>query len=465
MAIPAFEVTFMQSADRPDRREFLRTAAAATTLAAFGRVAAAENVRPRVAAVVTEFTFRSHAHCILENFLQPFYFNGQVTDPGCDIVSLYVDQFPAGRDMAREVSKIYKVPIYPAIAEALSLRGKTLAVDAVLSIGEHGNYPTNAKGQKEYPRKRFFDEIAAVVRHVGRPVPVFNDKHLSYRWDWAKTMHDTALELKIPLMAGSSVPLAERIPPLRIPTGARIIEAVVTHGGSQDSYDVHAFEVLQSMVESRAGGESGVASVQYLGADALRRAADGGDWSPDLLQAAFDAEPREHKSTLDQFWKTQPWGLLVRYRDGLRAMCVKVSGDGTRWHFGCRVAGQTRPLATTYHVGPWRNRCLFKALSHAIQAHFRAGKPPCPLERTLLTTGLVEAGVESHANGDRPYGTPHLDFKYAAADFHSFREMGTSWKIITEATPEPFGIDRLGTAVLPMAPPGSEGGYNPVRKK
>src|SRR5262249_31155062 len=149
---------------------------------------------PKVAAVFTEFTHRSHAHVILENFLEPYLFNGQVTAPGVKVVSLFGDQFPE-RDMARGVAATYRIPIYKTIAEALCLGGKELAVDAVLSIGEHGRYPVNDKGQREYPRKRFFDEIVAVFRQSRRAVPVFNDKHLSFRWDWAKEMYDTAVAL------------------------------------------------------------------------------------------------------------------------------------------------------------------------------------------------------------------------------------------------------------------------------
>src|SRR3954452_21447997 len=155
-----------------DRRDFLRAAAGTVALGALTqpRSPAAETRRLKVAAVVTEFTYRSHAHCILENFLQPYYSNGQVTDPGCDVVSLYADQFPTGRDMARDVAKVYKIPLAPTIADALCVGGKELAVDAVLSIGEHGTYPTNARGQREFPRKRFFDEIVAVMRKAGRVV-------------------------------------------------------------------------------------------------------------------------------------------------------------------------------------------------------------------------------------------------------------------------------------------------------
>src|SRR5207248_1239514 len=149
----------------------------------------------------------------------------------------------------------FEIPMYKTISEALCLGGDRLMVDAVLSIGEHGKYPINQKGQTEYPRKRFFDEIIAVFRRSGKVAPVFSDKHLSYRWDWAKQMYDMARELKVPFMAGSSVPLAQRRPPLELPAGAMLDEAVSIHGGGLESYDFHGLEVLQSMVESRHSHE------------------------------------------------------------------------------------------------------------------------------------------------------------------------------------------------------------------
>src|SRR5262249_43997984 len=150
--------------------------------------------------------------------LGPYLFNGRRTDPGVDMVSLYVDQFPP-TDISRAVAQEYQVPIYPTIAAALCRGGDRLAVDAVLSIGEFGRYPINAKGQLEYPRKWFFDETVAVFERSGRVVPIFNDKPLSYRGDGAKEMYDTAGRLMTPLMGGSSGPLAERRPPLELPSG------------------------------------------------------------------------------------------------------------------------------------------------------------------------------------------------------------------------------------------------------
>jgi hypothetical protein len=399
--------------------------------------------------VVTELTYRSHAHVFLENFLGTYLFNGRKTDPDVEVVSLYVDQFPKN-DMAREVAREYRLLIYPTIAGALGLGGPGLAVDAVLSVGEHGRYPVNAKGQTEYPRKRFFDEIVGVFEKSGRVAPVFNDKHLSYRWDWAKEMVDRAHRLRFPFMAGSSVPLAERRPPLELPPAAAIREAVSIHGGGVESYDFHCLEVLQSMVESRRGGETGVADVQFLEGDALWQAADAGLWSPKLADAALAAELGPNLPMAQElarrapYDKSPPYAILVTYRDGLRGTALRFGVGGTKWQFACQLADEPTPRATTFYVGPWQNRNLFKALSHAIQYLFREHKAPYPIERTLLTTGVLDAAMQSRFEGGKRLDTPQLSVAYQPTDFRAFREMGATWKILTPDMPEPDGLDRSG---------------------
>ena len=412
--------------------------------------------RLKVAAVLTAFTYRSHAHVLLENFLEPYLFNGKLTTSGIEVVSFYVDQF-SERDMAREVAAKYNIKIYPTIPGALCLGGEKLAVDGVLSIGEHGKYPINEKGQQEYPRKRFFDEIVAVFRRSGRVAPVFNDKHLSYRWDWAKEMYDTARHMKIPFMAGSSVPLAQRRPPVEIPRGAKIIEAVSIHSGPVESYDFHGLEVLQSMVEFRRGAETGVAQVQFLEGAALWKAASDGLWSPDVAQAALSTDPPLPNVSARDLIRPPTQGepfihhaILVQYRDGLRSIVLGASpGGGIKWHFACRIDGEPKPLATSFYVGPWQNRNLFKALAHAIQTHFRNHRAPYPVERTLLTTGALAAAMNSRFEGGRALDTPHLNVAYKARDFYKMRELGATWKMITEDLPEPKGIAPNGDALNP----------------
>jgi hypothetical protein len=355
--------------------------------------------------------------------------------------------------MSRGVARRFDIDVYPSIDKALSQGGDELAVDAVLLIGEHGNYPTNAKGQVQYPRKEFFDQVVQVFKRSGRVVPVFNDKHLSYRWDWAKEMYDTARAMHIPLMAGSSVPLAERRPPLELPAGAAIEEAVSIHGGGLEGYDFHALEVLQSQVEARRGGETGVARVRFLEGEPMWQAAAAGEWSSDLAAVAMAAELGDDdelvryirsRGTSAIGEKPPVHAILVDYRDGLRGVAMKVGNNGIRWNFACRLKGEAKPLATAYYVGPWQNRNLFRALSHAIQTFFREKKSPYPVERTLLVSGVLDAAMDSRLAGGKLLDTPQLGVAYAPVDFRAMREMGATWKIITDATREPEGIEPVG---------------------
>jgi hypothetical protein len=420
------------------RRGFHRLAVgSALGLSAAPLVAADPKKKPKVAAIFTEFTYRSHAHVILENFLEPYLFNGARTESGVEVVSFFADQTPAVH-MTDDVAKAYKIPVFKTIAEALTLGGKDLAVDAVLCIGEHGKYPKNALGQHEYPRKRFFDETVAVMKKSKRFVPLFNDKHLSYRWDWAKEMFDTAKTLGIPFMAGSSVPLAQRTPPFDLPKDAEITEAVSVHGGGVESYDFHAFEVLQSIAEFRKGGETGVSAVEFLSGEAVWKAAAAGRWSKSLAEVAMAQELGDKDSPLEKVGDAH--ALLLTYKDGMKATALKLGVSSTRWNFACTLKGEAKPRATRFHVGPWQNRNLFRALSHAIQHFIHNGTAPYPVERTLLASGVLDAAMHSRADG-KPQKTPHLEFAYKTQDFTAMREMGDTWKVITDATPQPPGID------------------------
>lgn len=443
------------------RREFIGQSAlaAGTALAmsaSFSLAAEKQpSKRPRVAAIFTVLRFRSHAYNILENFLGPYYFRGKLVDPGVDVVSFYADQFPHD-DMAKEVSARFGIPLCKTIEEAMCVGGKELAVDAVLSIGEHGNYPYNDRGQHLYPRKRFFDESFAVMKNAGRFVPFFNDKHLSYDWSEAKAMYDTCRKHGMPLIAGSSVPLAQRRPMLNLPPGTKIEEAVSIHGGGLESYDFHALEVLQSIVESRAGGETGIASVQLVYGEAFEKARKAGRWSTDLVEAAMKAETsmkavRQERPTRGVFAGPKPttpvfeppsgpggpYAICVTYRDGLKATALKIGGSSDRWNFACRLKGDRAPRATAFFNSPWGNRGLFKALSHAIQHNFVAGQEPYPAERTLLTTGAVEAVMHSWEQKGRTIETPHLAIRYEPKEWSAFREDGSTWSIITKDVPQP----------------------------
>lgn len=397
--------------------------------------------RPRVAVIMTIMTFRSHAHVILENFLNPYMFNGKKTDPGVDVVSFYVDQFPKG-DMARDVAKRYSIPIYPSIDQAICRGGNRPEVDAVLAIGEHGDYPHDEFGRHQYPRKRFFDAIMAAIRKGDRGLPIFNDKHLSYRWDWTREMYDQGIKHNCPLMAGSSVPLAQRIPNLEIARGTVITEAVSIHGGGVESYDFHGLEVLQSMVENRQGGETGVSAIQFLDSPTLKNKIESGEIDRKLFDAALATVDPDRKLAFDAIMPSAH-GILLHYKDGLKAACISIKQiTGTRWAFGCRLGEEKKIRTCRFYVGPWNNRNLFKALSHAIQTHFRERRAPYPVERTLLTSGIVNFTMDSRHQGGKFLKTPELEIRYKPRDFSAMREMGATWKVLKPGTPEPPGLFR-----------------------
>ena len=225
-----------------NRRTFLGTVGAGFATAtpfAFSQ----DTPRKRLAIITTEWRDHSHAWHMGTRFLVGYPINGKWHHPPFDVVSAYVDQFPKG-DLARRRSKEFGFPIYKTIAEALRCGGKKLAVDAVLIIGEHGNYPRNEFGQKLYPRYEFFKQTVDVFRKDKRTVPVFNDKHLSWKWDWAREMAQTSREMGFAFLAGSSLPVTWRMPSIDLPYGADTEEVMCVAMGGIDSYDFHALETL-----------------------------------------------------------------------------------------------------------------------------------------------------------------------------------------------------------------------------
>jgi len=432
--------------DSMSRRDLLKMGAAAMAGTAgldwsLQGLEAADSKRPQVAGIFTQFFYCSHAYHIFHPFLGPYLFNGKLLQPQCDVVSLYGDQFKEG-DLSRGVAKKYDLPFYKTIGEALCRGGDELAVDAVLSIGEHGDYPDTKYGQTMYPRKRFFDEIVDVMKQSNRFVPVFSDKHFSYRWDWAREMYDTSRKYEFPMMVGSSVPLAQRTIPLEIPYGTELEDAVSIHGGPIEKYDIHGLEVLQSMVEFRKGGETGISTVQFLKGDDLIKAGKEGRWSMKLAEAAMQAELGSTKRGLfdpvGEEGTSEPHGILLEYKDGFRATMLKIGTNGVRWNFACQVKGESRPKATTFFPGPWGNRNLFRAFSHAIQHLFVHKEEPYPCERTLLMTGVLDAAMHSYfEKGQALMKTPQLEIAYKPKNFNQFREMGASWDVITKEMPLP----------------------------
>jgi hypothetical protein len=416
--------------NEPTRRTFLETAGATVSLASLARSAEREAEPPRklkVAAVATVYHYLSHAYHIVGRFLDGFIVHGGegLHRPDFEVASLFIEQTPPETDLGRDKANRHHVRLSPTIADALTLGTGKLAVDAVLLIGEHGDYPYNDRLQKLYPRARFFRDVADVFRASGRGVPVFNDKHLSYSRAEARQMVETARELKFPLMAGSSLPVTWRLPALELPLGRPLEGALVASRGDIEIFGFHALETLQCMTErrDRKGKPQGVIAVTCLEGDAVWAAADSGVWSRALLDSALSRShtlnPGDVKQNTRDFRPPpgkegftklpHPIAFVVEYADGLRASALILNGHVDDTTFAGKLGGRDAGIVSTlvYLPAPPGAR-FFDPLVLRIEDFFRTGRAPYPVERTLLTGGILDAALESRIKGHKRIETPDL---------------------------------------------------------
>lgn len=403
------------------RRGFLRAAGAAALGlgglggATAGSGAAGAPARLRVAGIATIYEPGSHADVLLGKILDGWRQDGG-PGPALTLASMYIDQHRE-RDVSRAKSRERGVPIAETIEGALTLGGGDLAVDGVILIGEHGDYPFNAKGQQLYPRRRFFDATADVFEARGRVVPVFNDKHLGPVWEDALATYRRARALGIPFMAGSSMPVGFRVPDAAPRWGSRMEGAAAVGYSGLDIYGIHALEFLQCFVERRAGGERGVSAVRGVSGEALVRALDEGGAFREPLEAALAATPRPAGAAADVRGAEGAALFQMRYVDGLEAAVLMLGSRGAGTAAAVRIAGEPRSAGVRFDERTEPVYPHFAYLLKAIERMFHTGRPSYPVERTLLTTGILDRALTSLAEGGRWIDTPELRISYDPADY------------------------------------------------
>jgi len=388
----------------------------------------AESPRSRlpVTALITAYYNVSHADVIVSKILEGYQRNGKDPGPGLQLVSMYVDQPQHVHDISRALAEKHGVRFCKSVDEAITLGTQKVQVAGVLGIGEHGDYPrVKETRQKMYPRRRFFDETVAAFRRCDQVVPYFNDKHLSYCWEDAEAMVRTAGELKFPLLAGSSLPLTWRFPELELPPDCDIESALTIGYGPLEDYGFHALEAHQCMIERRRGGETGVRSVRVAVKDQIRKTEREGLWSSELFAAARRTMPGAPEDAAD--WDplqaeydddlNQPAAYLLEHEDGLRSAVIMTTGWSGGFAFACKLKGEDRPRACWFKLKDWGPFGHFSYLLEAFEATIRSGKTQYPVERTLLTTGILDRCMHALAAGGGHAQTPELTVRYSGADW------------------------------------------------
>ena len=398
----------------PTRRTALQSAAALAATAALPRLTPAADAKPkRLASINSVYWKLSHAYHIAGRFIYGYNKDGMTHQPAFKIARMFNDQYVADgikKDLSRTLAKNKGFAISETVADALG--GKAgLDVDGVLLICEHGDYKRNERGQILYPRFELFEQIVEVFKASKKSVPVFVDKHLSYDHVKARKMYDTAKTMGFGLMAGSSLPVVWRKPDWDLEIGAKVEEAVVCFYSDMDIYGFHALETLQCVLERRKGGETGVKSVATLTGDAVWKAWDAGKWSKELAEAALRRSPsRDYGSPRDHV--ANPFAFLVEYRDGTRATLLNLTGYVSDLTIAVKTADDPKPQATHFLLPPPPGARFFDPLTWHIEEFLKSGKSPWAVERTLLTSTVLDFAHRSAADGGKPIADDAMKIAY-----------------------------------------------------
>ncbi len=398
------------------RRDWLAGVAAAVVWGGVARPATADApklIKPKsIAAVLTAYEKGLHADVLIGKILEGWKQDGGA-GPALKLASMYVDQF-TDKDLARTMAKKYDVPLFNTIERAVTVGSDRIPVDGVISIGEHGSYPSNDKGQVLHPRRRFFEAITDTFKKYGRVVPVFNDKHLGPVWSDAKWMYDRAREMQVPFMAGSSMTVGAREPEISVPLGCEIETAVGIGYSGLDIYGSHALEFFQCHVERRRGAETGVNWVQCLQGDAIWKPLDEGVISNDAFHAALSLVSSQPNGVRQSDEATL---FLFHYNDGLLGAVFMLPGVARGTSVALKLKGQKGYVATRFEERTEPRHPHFAYLLKGIERMIHTGRSSYPVERTLLSSGILDRALTSRFLKYEKLMTPELGIRYQPVDY------------------------------------------------
>jgi hypothetical protein len=335
--------------------------------------------------------------------------NGVRYQSTLEIASMYVDQFP-DRDISRALAAKHGIPMYGTIEETLKCGGREFRLDGIIIIGEHGEYKTNEYGQILYPRRSFFEQCLDVMLEANRIVPVFSDKGFAIVREDIEWVYGQVKAHRIPFMSSSSIPFAFQHPhPLTIPSGAPLHRMFGFIFGDLERYSYHTIEMLQSVAERRAYGESGVRSVAaYEGEEAVSRLVSD-SWNPIYRSLAGYSNVTDVEAF--PYTLTRPVFVEIQYEDGLQGGMLFADKEINQFVSAYQIDENEPPVCTQFYC-QWQKPYVHSAIFVLeIERFIHSARPSFPVERSLITTGVTDAIMKSVHDG-KTVETPHLLVRY-----------------------------------------------------
>ena len=366
--------------------------------------------RKKVAALVADWFPVSHPDLLFTRIFQTYTRDDHGFPSQLELVAVYRD-LPTTNDLSEKYAAQYGFRVVPSIEAALTLGTGKLAVDGVLISTEWAPYPFSDTGQYMYPHRRMFEECVKVFQASGRVVPIFIDKHLADTWQDSQFIYDTAKRMHIPLMAGSSVPLTLLVSEAKVEPSSKLKQIVGMSYHTLTTYGFHGLEMVQALAERRKGGETGIKQVRCITGKAVFEAS-GKEYDPQLFDLALGKlEPQiPAGKTLEEIVR-EPVLFVIDYKDGLRVNLFTLNGASGGWSAAWQyrdgrraatvLASQNKPIPIRFD---WQMK--------GVEDMILTGKPSWPVERTLLTSGTLDAVLISKRDGDKLVPTPFLQVKY-----------------------------------------------------
>lgn len=366
----------------------------------------------RIAFIVDSWYQHSHADVIGKRFLEGYRVGDKVHPSPLTVASVYPDA-PYPGDQTRTLAARYGFRVAASVAEALleDPRSPTprLAADGVV-IATREDVP--GSGQRQSPNRRLqvVREVVRILDQTGARVPIFIDKQLAGDWSDSQAIVSEAARRGIPLMGGSVLPYVPLDRPIR--TG-RVDVGVVIASVPYWAFAFHAAELLQGLMEQRGPRETGISEIREVG-PAYWSLPDRNRWGGRVFDALVtSARTGSGPVPSASFRSDGGHILLIQYADGARAVLALIPRtiDDSEFLLGAQYADGT--MATGGLVLQKAPFDHFGYLVHALVELYTTGRPQVPVERTLLTTGIVLLGQRSGETGG-PVSSASLAISYQA---------------------------------------------------